>query len=106
MVETSIHELIDRKTGDITRDITELKVIGKEANVRLENLCGDINELVATCRNIDDRVKQLEEYRHKQDATNETHEKSRKHLWVKVTALILLFEALGVGLGLYIAHTN
>ena len=89
---------------DIQNNINEFKILFTEHKSQTQVLNEGIKALLETSTSLDGRVDKLEAYQLSQKAINDATEKSLKHRWTKIVGVVLIFEAIGIGLGILLTH--
>ena len=100
----NIQENISEFKVDIQNNINEFKISFTEYKSQTKVLNDGIKALLETSTNLDGRIDKLEEYQLSQKAINNAYEKSLKHKWTKIVGVVLVFEAIGIGLGILLTH--
>lgn len=94
------------KLSDVHTILTEIKVaIGelqtqdKTAQTNADNLNSRISSFE---KETNASIAGLKQYQNTQTTINEANREISKHRWTKITAIVLIFEVIGIGIGLWI----
>lgn len=105
-------EVINRNISDLKASVVELNTTLKQVgdnHEKLELRMGEDNDKLegrmhSIEKDVTVRLVSLEQNQNTQREINESNKDLSKHRWVKITAVVLIFEVVGVGIGMLLGH--